>query len=285
MAARQRVEVSSVKVWVNGRLYEPEQARISVFDHGVLVGDGVFETIKSVRGEAFALTRHLDRLATSAAGLGLPAPDLDAIRQGTLDVLAASPKWELGRIRITYTSGPGPLGSDRGDQGATAVVAVAEQKRFPEVGDVTVVPWPRNERGALSGLKTISYGDNAKALAYAHEHGGGEAIFGNLAGNLCEGTGSNIFVVLGGRLITPPLSSGCLAGVTRALVLEWYGGVEEDVPLEALHEAEEAFLTSTTRDVQPIGTVDRTALPAAPGPITKEAADAFATRAAEIIDP
>src|SRR3954447_7680038 len=97
--------LGSVKVWVNGALYDPEQARISVFDHGVLVGDGVFETIKSVRGEAFALTRHLDRLATSATGLGLPAPDLDAIRQGTLDVLAASPKWELGRIRITYTSG------------------------------------------------------------------------------------------------------------------------------------------------------------------------------------
>jgi branched-chain amino acid aminotransferase len=274
-----------VKVWINGELYEPEQARISVFDHGVLVGDGVFETIKSVRGEAFALTRHLDRLAASAAGLGLPAPDLDAIRQGTLDVLAAAPKWELGRVRVTYTSGPGPLGSGRGDQGATAVVAAAEQKPFPQVGDVTVVPWPRNEKGALSGLKTISYGDNAKALAYAHERGGGEAIFGNLAGNLCEGTGSNIFVVLGGRLITPPLSSGCLAGVTRALVLEWYGGVEEDVPLESLYEAEEAFLTSTTRDVQPIGAVDRTALPAAPGPITKEAMDAFATRSAQIIDP
>ena len=274
-----------VKVWVNGELYEPEQARISVFDHGIIVGDGVFETVKSVRGEAFALTRHLNRLAISATGLGLPAPDLDAIRQGTLDVLAGSPKWELGRIRITYTSGPGPLGSDRGDQGTTAVIAVAEQAPFPQTGDVTVVPWPRNERGALSGLKTISYGDNAKALAYAHERGGGEAIFGNLAGNLCEGTGSNIFIVLGGRLITPPLSSGCLAGVTRALVLEWYGGVEEDVPLEALSQAEEAFLTSTTRDVQPIRADDRTVLPTAPGPISKEAMDVFATRSAEIADP
>jgi branched-chain amino acid aminotransferase len=274
-----------VKVWVNGTLYEPEQARVSVFDHGILVGDGVFETVKTAGGEAFALTRHLDRLAVSAAGLGLPAPDLDAIRQGTLDVLAASPQWDLGRIRITYTSGPGPLGSDRGDQGTTAVVAVAEQKPFPQTADVTVVPWPRNEKGALSGLKTISYGDNAKALAYAHERGGGEAIFGNLAGNLCEGTGSNIFIVRGGRLITPPLSSGCLAGITRALVLEWYGGAEEDVPLAAVYEAEEAFLTSTTRDVQPIRAVDGTVLPTAPGPITKEAMDAFAAQSAEIIDP
>jgi branched-chain amino acid aminotransferase len=274
-----------VKVWVNGSLYAPEQARISVFDHGILVGDGVFETVKAVRGEAFALTRHLDRLATSAIGLGLPAPDLDAFRQGTLDVLAAAPPWELGRIRITYTSGPGPLGSDRGDQGTTSVVAASEQAPFPATGDVTVVPWPRNERGALNGLKTISYGDNAKALAYAHERGGGEAIFGNLAGNLCEGTGSNIFLVRGGRLITPPLSSGALAGITRALVLEWYGGVEEDVPLEAIYEADEAFLTSTTRDVQPIRAVDGTVLPTAPGPVTKEAMDAFAKRSAEIVDP
>jgi branched-chain amino acid aminotransferase len=277
--------VDQVKVWVNGELYDPEQARVSVFDHGILVGDGVFETVKTVRGEAFALTRHLERLATSAAGLGLPAPDLDAIRRGTLDVLATSPTWELGRIRITYTSGPGPLGSDRGDQGATAVVAVAEQKPFPPAGDVTVVPWPRNERGALTGLKTTSYGDNAKALAYAHERGGGEAIFGNLAGNLCEGTGSNIFLVRDGRLITPPLSSGCLAGITRALVLEWYGGVEEDVPLDALYAADEAFLTSTTRDVQPIRAVDGTVLTTAPGPVTKEAMDVFAARSAQIMDP
>jgi branched-chain amino acid aminotransferase len=277
--------VDQVKVWVNGELHEPAQARVSVFDHGILVGDGVFETVKTVRGEAFALTRHLDRLAVSAVGLGLPAPDLDAIRQGTLDVLTAAPKWELGRIRITYTSGPGPLGSDRGDEGTTAVVAVAEQKPFPAGADVTVVPWPRNERGALTGLKTTSYGDNAKALAYAQERGGGEAIFGNLAGNLCEGTGSNVFVVRDGRLITPPLSSGCLAGITRALVLEWYGGVEEDLPLEAIYTADEAFLASTTRDVQPIRAVDQTVLPTAPGPVTKDAMEIFAARSTEIVDP
>src|SRR3954468_24219204 len=79
-----------VKVWVNGVLYDPEQARVSVFDHGMLVGDGIFETIKAVRGEPFALTRHLDRLGGPAKGLGLVAPDLDAIRQGTLDVLASA---------------------------------------------------------------------------------------------------------------------------------------------------------------------------------------------------
>jgi branched-chain amino acid aminotransferase len=272
-------------VWINGELYAPENARVSVFDHGILVGDGVFETVKAVRGEAFALTRHLRRLAVSAAGLGLPEPDLDSIRRGTLAVLAAAPSWELARIRITYTSGIGPLGSDRGDEGATAIVAIAEQTPFAPTGDVSVVPWPRNERGALSGLKTTSYGDNAKALAYARQHGGGEAIFGNLAGNLCEGTGSNVFVVRGGRLITPPLSSGCLAGVTRALVLEWCGGDEEDLPLEELAASDEAFLTSTTRDIQPIRAVDGNVFPAAPGPITRKAMEVFAERGAADLDP
>src|SRR3954447_26941189 len=129
--------MSPAPVWINGTLRAPEDARVSVFDHGILVGDGVFETIKAVRGKAFALTRHLDRLAVSATGLGLPEPDLDAIRQGALDVLAAAPDWELARVRVTFTSGIGPLGSDRGAHGATAVVAVAEQQPFPATGDVS----------------------------------------------------------------------------------------------------------------------------------------------------
>ncbi|WP_248960205.1 aminotransferase class IV [Sphaerisporangium perillae] len=275
----------NVPVWVNGELLDPTQASVSVFDHGLMVGDGVFETIKCLNGESFALTRHLDRLKLSAERLGLPAPDVDAIAEGVRACLAAAPPWPLGRIRVTYTSGNGPLGSDRGNQGTTAVVIVGAQAPFPESAAVTVVPWPRNERGALSGVKSTSYGDNAKALAYAKERGGQEAIFENLAGNLCEGTGSNIFIVRDGHLITPTLASGCLAGVTRALVLEWNGGEEADVPISALYEADEAFLTSTTRDVQPIRLVDDTVLPATPGPVTAKAMRVFAERSAADIDP
>jgi branched-chain amino acid aminotransferase len=275
----------NIPVWVNGELVDPQQAVVSVFDHGLMVGDGVFETVKIVHGRSFALTRHLDRLKLSAQRMDLPAPDVDAIAEGVEKLLAAAPAWALGRIRITYTSGPGPLGSDRGDQGTTSVVIVDEQKPFPVTANVTVVPWPRNERGALAGVKSTSYGDNAKALAYAKARGGGEAIFGNLAGHLCEGTGSNVFIVRDGRLITPTLASGCLAGVTRALVLEWCGGEEADVPLSALYEAEEAFLTSTTRDVQPIRLVDDTELPVAPGPVTAEAMRVFAARSAADLDP
>lgn len=275
----------NVPVWVNGELLDPAQATVSVFDHGLMVGDGVFETIKTVKGRPFALTRHLDRLKLSAQRMDLPEPDQEAIRDGVARCVAAAPAWDLGRIRITYTSGPGPLGSDRGDQGTTTIVIVGEQKPFPATADVTVVPWPRNERGALSGVKSTSYGDNAKALAYAKARGGGEAIFGNLAGNLCEGTGSNIFIVRDGRLFTPTLASGCLAGVTRALVLEWSGAEETDLPLSALYSAEEAFLTSTTRDVQPIARVDDTVLPVAPGPLTAKAMRVFAERSAADLDP
>ncbi|MER6512270.1 aminotransferase class IV [Nonomuraea sp. NPDC001636] len=275
----------NIPVWVNGELIDPAQATVSVFDHGLMVGDGVFETIKIVDGESFALTRHLDRLTLSAQRMDLPEPDVEAIAEGVGKLLAAAPAWPLGRIRITYTSGPGPLGSDRGNQGTTSIIIVDEQKPFPETADVAVVPWPRNERGALSGVKSTSYGDNAKALLHAKNQGAGEAIFGNLAGDLCEGTGSNIFIVRDGRLITPTLASGCLAGVTRALVLEWCGGEETDVPLQALYEAEEAFLTSTTRDIQPIRLVDRTELPTAPGPITAKAMRIFAERAAADLNP
>ncbi|MEU8247186.1 aminotransferase class IV [Nonomuraea sp. NPDC048916] len=275
----------TIPVWVNGELIDPSRATVSVFDHGLMVGDGVFETVKIVHGRSFALTRHLDRLKVSAQRMDLPEPDVEAIADGVGKCLDAAPDWALGRIRITYTSGPGPLGSDRGDQGTTSVVIVDEQKPFPGTANVAVVPWPRNERGALSGVKSTSYGDNAKALAHAKARGGGEAIFGNLAGDLCEGTGSNIFVVRDGRLLTPTLESGCLAGVTRALVLEWCGGEEVDVPLAELYTAEEAFLTSTTRDVQPIRLVDETELPIAPGPITAKAMRIFAERSAADLNP
>jgi branched-chain amino acid aminotransferase len=270
---------------MNGDLFPDDEARISVFDHGLVVGDGVFETIKVTNGEPFALTRHLARLSRSATGLGLDEPDLDQIRAGALAVIESSGPMALARLRITVTGGISPLGSERGNSPVTAIVAMAPAKPPTPTVDVTMVPWPRNERGALAGLKTTSYGENVRALAYAAAHGGSEAIFANTAGGLCEGTGSNVFVVSAGRLLTPPLAAGCLAGVTRALVIEWAGAVEEELPAGALATAEEAFLTGTTRDVQPIRSVSGTVLPAAPGPITRKAAEVFAMRSAESPDP
>ena len=207
------------------------------------------------------------------------------IVSGALAVIEASEKPELARMRVTVTGGIAPLGSERGGSPLTVIVAIGSMKPVASWVDVTTVPWPRNEHGALSGLKTTSYGENVRALAYAAERGGNEAIFANTAGNLCEGTGSNVFVVSGGQLLTPPLTAGCLAGVTRALVIEWAGAVEQDMPLSALAEADEAFLTGTTRDVQPIRCVDGQTLANASGPITKKAIEVFAMRAAESPDP
>jgi branched-chain amino acid aminotransferase len=136
----------------------------------------------------------------------------------------------------------------------------------------------------VAGLKTTSYAENVVALARAKEQGASEAIFANTAGRLCEGTGSNVFVVLAGRLVTPPLSSGCLAGVTRELVVEVAQVDEEDLPLAVLAEADEVFLTSSTRDVQGQHRVDDRRLDA-PGPVTAEVARAFADLVARDLDP
>ena len=273
-----------MRVWIDGALVPEDEARISPFDHGLLTGDGVFETLIVYHGRPFAVRRHLERLGASCKGLGLDPPEAGALRDAIGQVVAAN-GLSNARLRITVTGGDSPLGSDRGASGPTVVVAAGPLVAWPATADVVVVPWTRNEKGALAGLKTTSYGENVVALAYAKERGATEAIFANTVGQLCEGTGSNVFLAVDGRLITPTLRSGCLAGVTRALVVESVGAVEQDVPVSALAAADEAFLTSTTREVQPIRAVDGVELPAAPGPLTDAAARGFRALVAETLDP
>jgi branched-chain amino acid aminotransferase len=273
-----------MRIWLDGGLQDLDDAYVSVLDHGLTVGDGVFETVKAIEGRPFALTRHIERLAASARGLGLPEPDRDEVRRACEAVTEADPV-PYGRLRITYTGGPSPLGSDRGETRATLIVVLAEAPQRPDSTAVITVPWTRNERGALTGLKTTSYAENVVALARAHQQGAGEALFGNTQGRLCEGTGTNVFVVLDGELHTPPLESGCLAGITRALVVDWCGARETDLPLEALEQAEEIFLTSSLRDVQAVHRVDDRELPGAPGPVTAKAMRLFEERSAADIEP
>jgi branched-chain amino acid aminotransferase len=271
-----------MRAWIDGDLMsDPTGPAVSVIDHGLTVGDGVFEAIKVIRGFPFAIERHLERLSASAAGLGLPPVDLEAVRRGVAAVLDGQ-DLPLGRIRITVTGGPAPLGSGRGDHPPTLIVVAAPMDPAPAAARVATVPWPRNERGALAGLKTTSYAENVVALAEARRRGAGEAIFANLAGHLCEGTGSNVFYVVDGELRTPTLASGCLAGVTRALVLEWYGGREVDEPIEVLEGASEIFLASTTRDVQPVSHWNDRELEV-PGPLTQEAMHAWRGREPELL--
>jgi branched-chain amino acid aminotransferase len=274
-----------MRVWVNGEVVDDDAATVSVFDHGLTVGDGVFETAKVVGGVPFALTRHLDRLAGSAAGLGLRTPDEATLRSAVAEALAANAE-QLDRplrLRLTLTGGRSPLGSDRGSAGTTLVVALAPATVWPPSAKVVVVPWTRNERAATAGLKTTSYADNVVALAHAKAAGAAEALFANTRGELCEGTGTNVFVVREGTVLTPPLSSGCLPGVTRALVVAWCDVVEVELPIEVLTEADEVFLTSSTRDVQAVHAVGEHQV--APGPVTAGVAAVFAERAAADVDP
>lgn len=272
-------------LWIDGRLVDAAVATVSPFDHGITVGDGIFETLQVVRGVPFAARRHLARLRRSADGLRLAVPlDDDGLRAAMAAVVEANHVDE-GRLRLTVTGGVGPLGSDRGPAGSTVIVATAGLPSWSPVTSVATVAWRRNEHSAVAGIKTTSYAENVVALDDAHRRDSTEAIFANTAGELCEGTGSNVFVEHGGRLCTPPLSSGCLAGVTRDLLLELVEVDEVDLPLDALAGSSEAFLTSSTRNVQAIGMVDGHPLPQAPGPLTTAAADALAALMARDLDP
>lgn len=279
--------VATTLAWVNGRVGPADQAVVPALDHGLTVGDGVFETCKLVDGVPFALTRHLARLSRSAAGLGLPKADLDLVHAGVSELLEAAPV-ERGRLRITLTGGPGPLGSDRADAAATIVVVAEAAPPRPATGDVVVAPWVRNERSPTAGVKTTSYAENVVALAYAAERGASEALLANTRGELCEGTGSNVLLVLDDELVTPPLSSGCLAGITRELLLAWAEDEglpwrEAVVPMDALAETEEVLLTSSTRDVQPVAHLDGRRLRS--GTLTRAAVELFARRSAADLDP
>ena len=269
--------------WVNGRLVEPGTATLRADDHAVVVGDGVFETMRIVDGAAFALSRHLRRLDRSASGLGLDEPDEDRIQAAVGEVLAADPS--AGLLRITWSSGAGPWGSGRGGGPGTLVVGTGPGNVWPPAERVHLVPWRRNEHGPLVGLKTTSYAENVMALTTAKRVGCSEALFANTAGHLCEGTGTNVFLVIEGVLVTPPLSSGCLAGVTRELVIELADVVERDIDPAEFGSADEAFLTSSTRDVSPISAVDGVEMPAAPGPVTAGLMAAFADLIARTTDP
>jgi branched-chain amino acid aminotransferase len=275
-------------VWLNGSLLDAAEATVHVSDHGLTVGDGVFETMRTERGTPFAVTRHLRRLRRSLAGLSL---ELDRSDEELRDGLRAVADTIDGpaKIRLTVTAGPGPLGSGREPQHQTVVIAGAPLDGWPATGEAVTVPWCRNERSSVVGLKTTSYAENVVALEHARSQGASEALLANTAGELCEGTGSNVFVVQGELLRTPPLSSGCLAGVTRELVIELAPELgiavdEKPIAMGSLAEADEVFLTSSTRDVQGQHRIDRHEL-TAPGPVTRAIAEAFAALAAGDVDP
>ena len=275
--------------WIDGALVDPSQPQLNVDDHGVLTGDGVFETLLVVPDgsgvTAFALGRHLERLAASASRLLLECPySDDEIRSAVAECLARAP--DAGVVRITLTSGGGPIGSRRGDRpGTTIVMAGGNAPDYTPGTSVAVVPFRRNEHGAMAGVKTTSHAENVVALRYAQDRGATEAIFADTQDRVCEGTGSNIFWSDGTRILTPSLDTGCLAGVTRALILELVDVVETHLPVAELASVPEAFLASTTRVIQSIGRVDERDLAVVDGPLITAATEAMRSLIATNVDP
>lgn len=284
--------------WMGDLLVPVAEAKVSVLDHGFTVADGVFETLLINDGQVYALDRHLVRLAKSAAGLGITAPNATVIAEAIAKVIAANPKVDFGRLRVTVTSGAGPLGSDRSAAEPTLVISIAEQAAWPASTATLLVPWTRNENSPLAGLKTTSYAENVFALDAAKKHGFSEAIYCDTSGRLCEGTGSNIFLVKNNEVITPSESSGLLRGITRDLVIEFARAagikvIERDVDPSELWDADEVFITSSTRDVHPVSelaklddagnVIDRRSI--SPGLITKKLGSIFKSQRTENLNP
>ncbi len=212
------------------------------------------------------------------------------MREGVAAVLGAGEPIEFGRVRITVTGGAGPLSSDRNDSPATIIVATTPSQAHAPSAAVVTVPWVRNERAATAGLKTTSYAENVIAITHARSLGAEEALLANTRGELCEGTASNVFVVTDGVLRTPPLDSGCLAGITRELAIEWCRAagievVEEVLPFDVLRSADEVIISNSSRDMQGVHLVDDRSL-VAPGPVTARVVDVWRTAEADLgIDP
>lgn len=251
-----------LQVWIDGELVPADQARVSVYDRGFRLGEGVFETFRAYGGHVFRLDAHLERAVRGAAFLGF---DLDAatLAEAVTATAVANLATHEGRdsvVRLTAT--PGRLDAEaafpgRPVGGPTVVVTshpLEVDPRYHRDGvTATAVPWARE----LPDVKAVSYLAATVAREHARAQGADEALLTDTAGRVLEGSGSNVFAVIGDVLVTPPTSAGLLAGVTRGVVLEVAPTLElrvEERPLTvaALTDADEAFLTATTRELMPL---------------------------------
>ncbi|MGP7961037.1 aminotransferase class IV [Sanguibacter sp. A247] len=271
-------------VWLDGRLHEATGAALPVLDHAVTLGDGVFETLTVVRGVPFAVTRHVARLVAAATTVGLDAPDPDVVRGALAAVMQASPG--AGRLRVTWTAGDGPAGPARGEgPGRLLVTASAAPPARPV--RLWRAPWVRNERSPIAGVKSTSYQENVVARAAAERHGASEALLADTTGRLSEGATSNVLVSDDEAFCTPSLATGCLPGVTRALLLAWSSDLparvrERDLPFDAL-DGRALAVTSSVQGVAPAVALDGKELPADMRLVTLAAA--FAALRDDHLDP
>ncbi len=275
-------------VYVNGHFLPKDEARISVFDHGFLYGDGIYETLRSYDGRIFLLSKHLSRLKHSAdaVSLSLPLP-LERIGDALREALAVN-KLREAYLRIQISRGPGDIGLDPALCPAPTTVIIAKPfKDYPkehyEKGvPVAIVRTRRNHPEALSpSIKSTNFLNNILAKIETLQAGAYEGIMLNWKGEIAEGTISNIFIVRKGVLATPHLETGILEGVTRDLVLHL--GRTAGVPVEErslspkdLLKADECFITNTTAEIMPVATVDGAAIGSGgPGPVTRTLIQAY----------
>jgi len=241
--------------WCNGEWLAARDFPATPLDRGMLLGLGLFETLLGMDGRAVFCERHLARLAEGCARMGWVAPqqqfaDLPEAMEHLLQLVGLTVG--AARLRLTVTAGTGTLADLTGGADRLVWLSASPLAGQPASLALDIAPWPRNERGALAGLKCAAYAENLLALDHARRGGFDETLFFNTAGELCEAATGNVFIVRNGIVATPPLASGCLAGITRGVLLELAardGLTCREVVLRRadLDMADEVFVTSATR--------------------------------------
>ena len=279
------------KVWLNGKLVDREDAKISVFDHGLLYGDGVFEGIRSYSGRVFRLKEHIRRLFDSANGIRLAIPlAADELAKAVADTLQANGLKDA-YIRVVVTRGVGTLGLDPNRCSSPTVFVITDKielypRELYENGlEIITAATMRNHPNAVNPrLKSLNYLNNILAKIEAIDAGTLEAVMLNHQGFVAECTGDNLFIVRDGVLFTPPISAGILEGITRDEIIaiaEDFGIKvrEENLTRHDLYVADECFLTGTAAEVVPVVRIDkRTIGDGHPGPVTRRLLEEFHRR-------
>lgn len=285
--ADQKLTTATPVCWRNGHIVPLEQATVSVFDHGLLYGDGVFEGIRFYNGRAFRLQAHLERLFLSARAIALSIPySIEQLTQAVIDTVCAAPEAN-GYLRLVVTRGPGPLGIDPSRCHSPVVFIVADRlqlvsERVRSEGAKVIIAATRRlgADGLDPRIKSLNYLNHILARMEATHAGADEAILLNSAGRIAEGSADNIFIVQRGELLTPPVIEGALDGITRQVVLELaekLGIKAREIPLAPydLFTADECFLTGTGAELIPVGYADGRTIPTCPGPIYQQLEKVF----------
>lgn len=271
-------------IWLNGRLVAREQARIDPADRGLLLADGLFETLRAYRGHVFKLEDHLQRLAAGAAELAIPLPlDPPSIAEAVRETLAANQLAATdAALRITLTRGPGQRGLLPPEDPLPTLIISAAAYHPPPSSDgfvaVTAKQARRNEKSVTARLKTLCYLDNVIAQTEAKAVGADEAIMLNNRDAVACGGRSNVFAVIDGVLITPAIEEGALPGITRDLVLRLCSklsieAAEARLATPDLATTQEAFLTNSLLEIVPIRRVDNRRIPT--GTVTRRLIDEY----------